>query len=312
MSESGENSGYFKDFFDLISPQIKNVGQVPLIKEALVYQSVADKFNCFVCGSPGASAKTSYKYNLSKVLPSFQYFSYSGHQTKIGLSEVIRRLREGVLFIDELDKGSGNDVSILRDVMQFQTLKMDKYKQHKEFDAKVNVFVTCNPKGNNDRWRAYGDPSMMKEQIPLSNSMYRRFHISIFSRDYNHEEFDKVNKHKVKYKGKNGIDKEKAEWMRDKILDLRQLNPEINVPESVYQWLKKLKYFEGQIVSVISNELIEGVLEVARANARLRESDKIEMCDWKRTLRFFHKCFETGGLNNKLIQKKLGIVLESG
>lgn len=300
----------YQKFYDYISPHIKDVGQVPLIKECLIYQLLADKFNVFVCGDPGASAKSSYKQILDKVAPSFEYFSYSGHQTKVGLSQVIRRLREGLLHIDEVGKASGKDVDILRDVMQFQTLKVDKYQKHKNYDAKINVYATCNPKGNNDRWDEYGHVEVMKDQVPISSSIYRRFHVSIFTRDYDSEEFNEVNRHKVEHDSSK-INAENFNWMQDKILELRKLEPKLSVPQKVYEWLQKLKYFDEEIVMPISPEIIEGVVEVAKANTRLREGKKVNEEDWARTLKFFHKCFKTGGLNNRLIEQKLGIKINN-
>lgn len=310
----------FDRFFELISPQIKDIGEVPLIKEALIYQLLADKFNVFVCGDPGAGGKSSFREVLEKVSPSFQYFSFVGHSTKIGLSQVVRRLREGLLQVDEIGRCSPRDVSILFDVLQFQRLKLDKYQKHKSYTTPVNIYATSNPTGKNNKWESYGNPDLMREQIPISSTLHRRFHTSIFTKDYTSKEFNEVNRHKVKKMKKferdgnsrehnqNPIIKEEdAKWMKNKILELRKIKPKVNVPDNVFQWLEKLKYFDDEVVMPITPEIIEGVIEVSKANCRLREGKKVSSKDWKKTLLFFHKSFKTGGLDNELIQEKLGL-----
>lgn len=310
------DKNYFDTFYDLMSAYIKDVGQVPLVKEAIIYQLLADKIHIFVCGDPGAGAKSSFRYILQKMAPAFKYYSYSGHSTKVGMSQKIQRLRKGILHVDEIGMAGGNDVNILRDVMQNQKLAVDKHKKHESKEVPINVYATSNPKAQDDKWNSYGNPDEMREQIPISNSMYRRFHISIFTRDYNHDDFDTVNRYKVRDDDR-GISEEQADEIRDKILELRKYEPkfyekngddvQIMIPDVIFEWLKVCKEFDGEIVMPVTNELAEGVKEVAKARARLRESEEVTNEDWEATRKFFHKTFKTGGLNNRMIEDKLEV-----
>lgn len=294
----------FKKFYDLVARHVLEVNfQVSAMKEAILYQLFADKLHCFVCGYPSSGAKSSFRSSLKKICPSFAYVLTGGWTTKIGIGENIKRVREGLIMLDEINKLSSGDVGIMYDILQFQVLKVDKCGMHHEYPAKVNILGLCNPKPHG-KWHAFGNVDVMREQLPVNQALMRRFHINIFLRDYTPEEFDKVNRFKENVHNPV-ISPEDTNWFQEQIIQKRAIQPKGRVPEKVYNFLKNLKIFKDDIITPVTPELFEGILQIAIARARIRGSDVISKSDWRKTLEFYVKCLRTSGLTNRLIEKKL-------
>jgi len=296
--------GYDK-LYKLVAPHILDVNwQVKLLKETILYQLFADHFNVFVCAAPSIGAKSNFRITLEKITPPnfFNYIFIGGRTTKIGMMESIGRTREGLIMIDEIHRAGIQERMHLYDLLQFQVIKIDKFGEHLEQKAKVNIIGMCNPKPNG-LWNSYGNIPEMRRQIPADMAFLRRFHASMFLRDYTPKEFDKINRFKGSIK-KPYVTEDECEFFQDELMKRRMLEPEGEPPENVFNFLKNMKKFSGDIITPVTNELMDGIKEVAKARARLRNSDTIETQDWKHTLEFYITCLHTSGLTKSLIKRK--------
>ncbi len=290
----------------IIAPHILDVGAVPLIKEALIYQLFADRLNFFCIGSAGSGAKSSYRYSIMKLIPdNFDFVTPTG-LTNVGLREVAMSFPDwGILSVDEMDKLAGDDIKCLLDIMQFQTVKITKHDHNEEYRAPISIFAIANPKGNNNEWRNWGNPQSMKEQMPFGASMLRRFHFTLFTRSYTEDEFDKINRFIAnnKINDVNYSDGFK-EQMTEYIVNARSIEIDLNrqkVPERIFQFLKNVKRIEHHLISPITPELCRGVVQIALSKARIRLSNEIEDEDWSSTMEFLLKCLHTAGLHPRLL-----------
>lgn len=293
----------FKKFYNLVSPDILEVNeQVALLKEAVLYQIFSPHFNVFVCGHPGAGAKSSMRKSLTKICPSFDYVFLGGYATSKGMAQTIMGVREGLVMLDEINKATGSNRAMLMDVLQFQVLKVDKYGEHMFIKTPVNILALSNPKPHG-KWNSYGNIQLMRRQLPTDIAFLRRFHANIFLRDYKPKEFDQVNRFKESIHNPIISDTD-TEWFQNEVVQKRMLEPRGGVPERVYNFLKNLKLFEDEIVTPISNELIDGVRNAAMARAIIRNSERIERKDWNGAMMFYRNCLKTSGLSNRLILQK--------
>ena len=294
----------FKNFYDLVAPQVYEANyQVSLLKEAILYQIFADKLHCLVIGHPSVGGKSFFRKSLELVCPSFDYAFVKGWTTKIGIGETALRVGEGLLMLDEVHKLSTSDMAILYDLLQFQVIKISKFGTNELLSAPVNVIGMGNPKPHG-YWNAYGNVQLMRKQLPVDMALLRRFHINIFLRDYSDNEFDSVNKFK-ETSHNPFVPKDDAIWFQNEVVERRQLSPIGKVPENIFNFLKNMKKFENDIVTPVTSELFDGIIQVATARARIEKSEQIKKSDWDKTLEFYVKCLRTSGLTNRLIEKKL-------
>ena len=156
---------------------------------------------------------------------------------------------------------------------------------------------------NGSAWIEYGNINLMRQQLPFSVPLLRRFHINLFTRAYTEDEFDKINR----FITRNGANKPlyDRELLNDfsKYLDeARDIEIQINkIPEKVFSFLKNVKRMERNLITPITPELAKGVLEIAKANARIRLDSEITEDDWSHVVGFLIRTLEGGGLTHRLV-----------
>ncbi|MCK4491949.1 MAG: hypothetical protein KAU03_04950 [Candidatus Altiarchaeales archaeon] len=293
----------------IISPHILDVGQVKLFKEAISYQIFADKLNILCMSSTSSGAKSSLRYSLIKLLDNFNYCT-AGRLTGIGMSEEAMIVGDGgILLIDEIERLPSDALTPLYDILQFQTLKISKHGMHETMPVPIKILATCNPRGNRSEWIAYGNTGSMRDQLPFPIPFLRRFHIPIFLRSYTSEEFDRINRFKAKFKKENpeGVtyDKKAINEFNKYIDDSRNMEYKKDVPDRVFRFLKNIKMFEDYILTPITPELLEGIVETAKARARIEMSEEITKSMWDDVMRFLINCLSTGGLSMRLIERRI-------
>lgn len=290
-----------------IAPHILDLPVTKLIKESICYQLFADRLNFLCVGSAGSGAKSSMRFSLQKLLPlNFDYIAPTG-VTNVGIRELAISFSDfGLVIIDEMGRLDNDDIKCLWDIMQAQTVKIDKHGYHKEEKTPINILCLSNPKGNYGEWANYGKVETMRLQLPYEKSLLRRFHFNIFTRSYSEQEFDAINRFILKQgKDKPSYDEDFIKEFNDYINVARSININLEnekIPEHIFNFLKNVKRLENYIISPITPELARGVHQIALAKARIRMSeDGISKEDWSGTVDFLIRTLQTGGLNRRLI-----------
>ena len=301
-------NGKIEQLKQIIAPHILDVGVVPLIKEALVYQLFADRMSFLVIGSVSSGSKSSYTDSLSMLVPdNFDYVS-SEKLTNAGLIYLARMHNDWLLIcVDEFDKIPREDKNSLLSIGQKQRLKIVKHKVNKIIKAPFNIFAVGNPKGNNNEWIQFGNVEQMREQMPDMLPMLRRFHFNIFAPPYTASEFRRINEFKInRFNREISYPEDFIIKFNSYIEEARQIKINItedDLPKRFLDFLDSARKYQSHIVPPITNELTDGIVNTAIARARIRHDNKVSEEDWSAVMIFLTKCLATGGLTPHLVRK---------
>src|SRR5919201_4556020 len=112
------------------------------IKELFARALSSDKpIHILLCGPP-ASAKSLFMHQLMKLNES--YFTLGSHSTKSGMIDALFEKRPRYLIVDEIDKMSMKDQTVLLSLMESGIISETKYKRTREIRLNASVFATAN------------------------------------------------------------------------------------------------------------------------------------------------------------------------
>jgi Holliday junction DNA helicase RuvB len=104
--------------------------------------SSSDKqIHILLCGPP-ASAKSLFMQQLMKLENS--YFTLGSHRCKSGMVDALFEKQPRYLIVDEIDKMSPKDQTVLLSLMETGIIAETKYKRTREIQLKTSVFATAN------------------------------------------------------------------------------------------------------------------------------------------------------------------------
>ena len=267
-----------KIFSEQVVPSTHSVGLVYLIKEVIIYSILADRLNTLIVSPPSVGAKSTLARWLSEVAPDrFFLISGTGSITMAGVRDSIISVgnKKGLLFFDEIHRAPSQVKQLLFDLLQFHRVHIRKklptgHTYARDIPINCNVIATLNPTNNPERpdyWIRYGDVSMMRNQISLDMSLLRRFHILLAIPDYTDKEFYRIISTTDKGENKLEIAKEKIQQLINIVKDIE---PKLNdIPDFVKTYLATLKQYDEQLILPITPELKEGIVELAKAIARI-------------------------------------------
>jgi holliday junction DNA helicase RuvB len=91
---------------------------------------------------PPASAKSLFMQQLMKLENS--YFTLGSHSSKSGMVDALFEKQPRYLIVDEIDKMSPKDQTVLLSLMETGIIVETKYKRAREIQLKTSVFATAN------------------------------------------------------------------------------------------------------------------------------------------------------------------------
>jgi Holliday junction resolvasome RuvABC ATP-dependent DNA helicase subunit len=166
------------------------------IKELFARVLSTDKpIHILLCGPP-ASAKSLFMQQLMKLNNS--YFTLGSHSTKSGIVDAIFEKKPRYLIVDELDKMSTKDQTVLLSLMESGIVSETKYKRTREIQLNnTSVFATAN--------------STKKLLTPLLT----RFCV-LYLQPYSHEEFREITR-RILYREEGIVDDDVAGGIADAV-----------------------------------------------------------------------------------------------
>jgi Holliday junction resolvasome RuvABC ATP-dependent DNA helicase subunit len=99
------------------------------------------QIHLLLCGPP-ASAKSLFMHQLTKLENS--YFTLGSHSSKSGMVDALFEKQPKYLIVDEIDKMSPKDQTVLLSLMETGIIAETKYKRAREIQLKRSVFATAN------------------------------------------------------------------------------------------------------------------------------------------------------------------------
>jgi hypothetical protein len=301
-----------QELLKLIGPNIIDVSQVPIIKEAILYQLFADKLHIFVLGDAGACAKSSYAPSIRALCPRFAHIQASSNPSGPGVRDAMLKLRTGwgTAVFDEVPRMPAKSKGMLFEILQMQSVTINLAESHggsQTFQLNANIYATANPKG--EKWRSYGDIQSMKVQMPLPIPLLRRFHIPICTRDYTPEEFHdiQIKYYQIEEKFEDYLNEHLDEYedAQERITQARKIKVNItHLPDFADTFLTRLKKFENDLVFPVSGEVFETFKNLVRSRTRWDLCDTPSDKHWQEAINFYTSIIQTWGLTKEMIVRK--------
>jgi DNA replicative helicase MCM subunit Mcm2 (Cdc46/Mcm family) len=299
MVSQGKNSlfdSFAKDaekrILDFIAPGI--IGRDDIKLAALLQLFAKEKVHLLLLGDP-ATGKTVILRSIADIAP-ISSFGLGSGTSKAGLTlavsgkDVIKGLLpmadDGIACIDELNLMKSQDLAGLLNAMEKGFITYDKANSHIKVDARVKVFASANPAGDKFIGKSI---SLLKKQIPFDDALLSRFHLLFLIRRPDKKEFMQISE-KILHGGKEhtprkedvGFIKEFVHYsLQNEVGFDQKLSPMIQ------SFVNELKNDEGQFMVEVSPRTVIGMINLAKASARMRHSDKVTESDIEKVIGVF-------------------------
>ncbi|HJX06014.1 MAG TPA: hypothetical protein VJ461_04835, partial [Candidatus Nanoarchaeia archaeon] len=276
----------------LIAPNIIGLDEVK--KAGLIQLFAKEKSHILLLGDP-ATGKTDILRSISELAP-ISSFGLGSGTSKAGLTvtvvgkEAVKGIlplaNNGVACIDELNLLKNVDRAGLLNAMEKGFITYDKADSHLKLDANVNVFATANPEGEKFIGRTI---EVLKQQVPFDSALLSRFHLVFLIRKPSTEEFLKITDKIIKGE-KKGVSSKDKQFVNEYVAYALKKNVEFdkNLSSLIQGFVSDVKKDEEQFLVEISPRMVIGIMNLARAAARMRLKDKVEREDIIKILKIFN------------------------
>jgi DNA replicative helicase MCM subunit Mcm2 (Cdc46/Mcm family) len=276
----------------LIAPNILGMEEVK--RAGLIQLFAKEKVHILLLGDP-ATGKTDILRSIADFAP-ISSFGLGSGTSKAGLTvavpgkEIIKGLlplaNNGIACIDELNLLKTADRAGLLNAMEKGFITYDKADSHLKLDANVNVFATANPEGERFVGRT---TEVLKQQIPFDPALLSRFHLLFLIRKPSTEEFLKITDNIIKGEKKSVTEKDKH-FIKEYVAYALSKNVEFDKSLSslMQGFVSDVKKDEDQFIVEISPRMVIGIMNMAKAAARMKLKDKVEKEDVIKVLKIFN------------------------
>lgn len=202
----------------------------------------------------------------------------------------------GLVCIDEFDKMNPLDRIAIHEVMEQQTVTIAKAGIHTTLNARCSVLAAANP-----ILGSYNDKMTIQENIKLPESLLTRFDLIFITLDnYDGERDSMISKHVLNMHISE--DKEEGEisqpLFKEFIMYAKSLRPKLsreaaNLIAKEYSQIRESKD-KKQLMSNITPRMLETLIRLSTAFAKLRLSEDVEIEDAREAIEL---------LKNNLIRK---------
>ena len=276
----------------LIAPNI--IGLEEVKKAGLIQLFAKEKVHILLLGDP-ATGKTDILRSISELAP-ISSFGLGSGTSRAGLTltvrgrEVIKGLLpladKGVACIDELNLLRSMDRAGLLNAMEKGFVTYDKGNTHIRLDARINILATANPKG--DRFVGKST-SILKKQVPFDSALLSRFHLVFLIRKPSTKEFLRITD-KIIREEQTLPDEKDKEFVREYVAYALEKKVEFdkNLSSLVQGFVEDVKKDEDKFLVEISPRTVIGIMNMAKAAARMRLKEKVERQDVLKVLKIFN------------------------
>ena len=194
---------------------------------------------------------------------------------------VLPQARNSMCILNEVSSLSMEDQRHLFDVMEEGFLTIDKYAFHREIGAPTTVLGTTNPEGG--EW--YHD-IVEKGKIPLRKELLDRYDlVMVFESLKDKEKKVEYAKKKLKLLRRNEVDRVMGdlEFLRKVIQHAKTFNPQLS--EEAEAMI--IEYWSSLDIKIFpTNRLLETIVRVSKAFARMHFSDEVNVAITRESLVF--------------------------
>jgi DNA replicative helicase MCM subunit Mcm2 (Cdc46/Mcm family) len=278
--------------FGLIAPNIIGLDEVK--KAGLIQLFAKDKVHILLLGDP-ATGKTDILRSIAELSPISSYGLGSG-ASKAGLTvsvigkDIVKGLLpmadNGIACIDELNLLKTADRAGLFNAMEKGFITYDKSDSHLKIDARVKVFATANPEGERFVGRTM---DVIKKQIPFDPALLSRFHLIFLIRKPGTQEFMQITQNIIQGQ-KTSISENDRKFVKEYVAYALTRDVELDKSLSplIQGFVEDVKNDEPQFIMEISPRIVIGIMNMAKAAARMKLKDKVEKDDIIKVLKIFN------------------------
>lgn len=280
-----------KELYKFIAPHIIGA-EYKLIKQFLCLQMFTnplyddEKFHILIVGETG-SAKTAIALDICKILPRSGYAEKNS--TEKGITEAIINADGGIFFADEIDKMGINIRRRFLEPMQTGFVTEHKHRSHYRYNARINVTALANP--SSERLMK-GVPVIQQISFGKDLPFLARFHLILPCYQVSEVHYPDI----AIMMANRRDDSKRIERLREIIITLKENIPEVKIDEKlayeIGSYAKRLKAFApSSVKSIITPRLIEGLISVTKARARMLNKSKADKEDFEYVRKLYDSSF---------------------
>lgn len=276
----------------LIAPNIIGLDEVK--KAGLIQLFAKEKVHILLLGDP-ATGKTDILRSISELAP-ISSFGLGSGASKAGLTltvigkEIMKGLLpladNGIACIDELNLLKNADRAGLLNAMEKGFITYDKADSHLKIDARIKVFATANPEGERFVGRTM---DVLKKQVPFDSALLSRFHLVFLVRKPSTKEFMQITD-KIIRGEHTRISENDTKFIKEYVgyALKKEVGLDKNLSPLIQGFVEDVKKDEDQFLVEITPRTVIGIMNMAKAAARMKLKDKVEREDIIRVLRIFN------------------------
>jgi len=270
----------------LIAPNI--IGMDEAKQAAAVQLFATEPVHLLLLGDPG-TGKTDILRSASQLAP-VSAFGLGSGTSGVGLVATVKgkEVQKGLLpladnglcAIDELNLMKDESRAGLYNAMEKGFVTYSKGGNHVRFDARVNIIATANPRGD----KFIGDDLKgLKKQLPFDSALLTRFHLVFIVRKPSVKQFAEISRKIVRGEKKTVAEADIAfvKAYIDHATKIKVTVPK-DLEDEIVSFAEKLKSNEKRYMIEISPRIVIGLLNLAKASARLELRDTVTQSDLER------------------------------
>ncbi len=281
---------FSKEAFEMIPTIIApNIMGMEDVKKAAALQLFAtEPVHILLIGDPG-TGKTDILRGASQ-LAQISAFGLGSGTSGVGLvatvkgKEILKGLLpmadRGLCAIDELNLMKDENRAGLYNAMEKGFVTYSKGGVHARFDARVNVIATANPRGD----RFIGDDLKgFRKQLPFDSALLTRFHLMFVIRKPDTKQFAEISRRIVRGEKKT-VAQADIDFVRQYVdyANKTKVSLPAGLEDEIVAFAEILKENEKRYVSEISPRIVVGLINLAKASARMELRDAVTQQDLER------------------------------
>ena len=271
-----------------------DVGQVRLAKELLLHLLFAEKLHCLIIGEPSSPAKSSLAFLLAR-FPARHVRHFCGDKDGAEvLSEKVAAARPDVIIVERPELATGSERGVLHQIMAEQSITIPSRDGLTTHPVTANVYAYTYPAGG--EWKSLSKAST-KSQIAVPTDILKDFHCVLLAEAYTVDELQKISR---ALNTLTSPSEDEVNTLRSCLQAAREFHPASSpIPEAAIALLTALHEQRKRIGIPITPQIQRGILEMAKARARMRMREMISGMDFDAAIQLMKASLITCGFREK-------------